>query len=586
MPSRRTILLITFLATIGIALFATRIDGVFTIDEDSYVASVVSLRAGGLGLPGTDGLLPSRELLSFDPDPLGRNVMRTPVVSIAPPLYGVAALPFVSFGWPGLVAFQVLCFLACSFLVFRTADLHARRPATPWLALVTFVAGGYSIEYAQGVWPHALSMALCAAAFYCAARARSGGAVWFLVLSGLAAGAAIGVRYQNVVFGAMLGLGVLVLVPRRRIVATAAFGAAWLIPIVACSVFNHARIGSWNPVSKGGRYLAITSPEQSVSFASEAVVSTWARVVDRAVTEMPPLFDKKEQWLRRDRTSGAMLIEGAMKKAWLQSSPWVLLAMLGLVSGWVRRGRGHVEARAASLITGGVLSLFALYGFRRFDGLCFNERYLLELVPILSAVAAWQLDEIDWQWLWLGAGGAAGAALPVLMANDPALFDPIWVLSFPPLILAIACAILWLGRNRRATGTSLLMGACIGWALAVHLTDDLPASRRLRRIAAIRLVATEEALASAGPSAIFAMWGARNALGPLLLERDLVIVDPAVDGGVDAPRLIEQLRARNRRIFFIDGVPPELEDDCPAQRTFWRREVRFVECFATGRDPS
>jgi len=50
----------------GVLLVATTIPGVFTVDEDHYMVTVLALRAGQLTAPGTGGLPPSRSLLKED----------------------------------------------------------------------------------------------------------------------------------------------------------------------------------------------------------------------------------------------------------------------------------------------------------------------------------------------------------------------------------------------------------------------------------------------------------------------------------------------------------------------------------------
>ena len=89
------------------------------------------------------------------------------------------------------MALNTLAFLATAWMVFTLAHRRSGDPATGWLAAAVFVVGGYSIEYAQGLWPHSLTAALCTAAVLAAAGTwedgREGPAVR-VVLAGLAAG--------------------------------------------------------------------------------------------------------------------------------------------------------------------------------------------------------------------------------------------------------------------------------------------------------------------------------------------------------------------------------------------------------------
>ncbi len=70
-----------------------------------------------------------------------------------------------------------------------------------------------------------------------------------------------------------------------------------------------------------------------------------------------------------------------------------------------------------------------------------------------------------------------------------------------------------------------------------------------------------EALAPVLPdrAGLFAYWGAKDAYGPLQLDRDLVIVDPWADEGESAPALVDALLDQKRRVLVVvNGFPPDL----------------------------
>ncbi len=563
-PSHRRALAAALLGAVAVALFSTRVDGVFTIDEHSYVATVTALRDGRLTVPGTEGLPPSPELLAFDAAPRARAVPSTPVSSSSPPLYALFALPFSFGGWPGLIALQILAFLTCAVLVFRLAALHARHPATPWLACGAYVLGAHSIEYAQGVWPHILATALVTGAVACAAHARVRGASWLLFASGALAGLAAGVRYQNIVLGVALGACVFLWSRRRRLFATAAFVAGLTLPLFASSAMNAARLGSWNPVSKGPHYLAVAAADARRNVVVDGLVSTFARVVDYAAWPAPrPSLHEQEKWLAKDARSGRFVLHGAIKKAWLQSSPWLLVVLVGMALAWTRRARdlpARAELRAASILVAAVIGMFALYGFRRDDGWSFNQRYFLELLPIASVALAWLIDELDLGWRAIASAAlVTAAALGGALALDLDATVRHRLLAWAPLVLAAGAAALAVLRPR-GTALAILLGCCLGWSFAAHVGDDLAASRRIRGGNADRLAAIEAALPPEEPIAVFAYWGGKDALGPLLLDRDLVLVDPWIDRGADARRLLRAFLDRGRRVYVIGGMPREILD--------------------------
>ena len=227
--SRRTLGLA--LAAAGVLLVVSAVPGVFTIDEDNYLMTLVSLRRGRLTVPGTAGLTPSSELIWFEPTGRSRRVTRTPVVSTAPPLYAPLAWPLSYLGWRGLVALNVAALLGVVALVFRLAR-------TPWVAAAACGLGGYLVGYAQGVWPQILSAFLCTLAFALAARARAGATAAALP-SGVAAGVAMGVRYPNVLYASGVGLGLLALAPSRA-ASAALFAAGAALPLAASAAINPA----------------------------------------------------------------------------------------------------------------------------------------------------------------------------------------------------------------------------------------------------------------------------------------------------------------------------------------------------------
>jgi hypothetical protein len=408
-----------------------------------------------------------------------------------------------------------------------------------------------------------LAAALAFGALHLAQRVRAGGAARVAAAAGLLAGLATGVRYQNLALAVLAGGALVLSAHGRRARVGAAFAIGLAVPLVVCAAINARRLASWNPVSKGPAYFAALAPDGARgSLPVEALVATYARLVDHSPRPVPDPRNEQAAWLDREPETGSFVIAGALKKALLQSAPWALLPLLGMALAWRRSAPAsarRTEVRAASLVVGGVLGLFALYGFRRHDGLCFNERYLLELVPLLAVIFAWALDDVE-----LGARGlllgalVAGGALGLVLALHPPLAVRARLLAWPPLVLAATTALVWALQPRRAATLGLLAGACLGWAVAAHLGDDLRASRRLRHANAERLAMVRAAVPAGERAAIFAYWGYKDALGPLLLERDLVIADPWIDDGADAPRLLRSFRAQGRTVYFLNGLVPTI----------------------------
>lgn len=567
------------LALVGVLLTLTVVPGVFTIDEDNYLVSVTALRAGGLTVPGTAGLPATTELAWFDPQGHSRRIDETPVAPTTPPLYAPLALPFSYLGWRGLVALNTGAFLATAALVFlwarRYADGDPQGAAgVGWLAGAAFVLGGHSIEYAQGMWPHMVSVVLCTGAAYLASRLRDGAPLWLATAAGLAVGWAAGIRYQNVAFAALVGVGIL-LFARNRWRASLLYAAGVALPLAASSLINHARLGTWNPVSKGARYLSRGSVPYPHGFLHETWTMLWARVVDYG--QRPPPGGPAATYLSPDPDSGVYLIAGAVKKAWLQSSPWLAVALAAITLAWIVRRGGPAandqrrELRAIACIVLPILALFAAFGSNRTDGLAFNQRYFLELVPLCAVAFAWACRGVARHRTSLAVGTLAGLALAAAALVRPADSAVRHLsLRWLPLLLAVLLLAAWAAsRWRPAPATraplALLLAGCLAYSLGVHLGDDLQASRSFRH-RNLRIAEAASPLLPDG-AALFAFWGGKDPFGPLLLDRELVLADAYADRGAAAPALTTALLEAGRPVYVALPFPPALLEAMRAGRT-------------------
>ncbi len=596
------------LAALGLVLTATVVPGVFTIDEDNYLVTAVALRHGRLTLPGTEDLPASRELLWFDPQGRSRARVTTPVTATAPPLWAPIALPFSYLGWRGLVALNTFAFLVTTWMVFALARRRAPDPAGPaadatgWLAAAVFVGGAYSLEYAQGVWPHSLTVALAtgavAAAGLCwdenAGRRRAGRLAMAAFAAGALAGLAAGIRYQNVLVGAGIGLAIFLWAPHRWR-TSAAFAGGLALPLAASSLANHLRLGSWNPISKGTGYLDLGKAAAGANPVVDALRILLSRLVD--YSWRPPLAASSNPWLTVDPTSGAYLVEGVVKKAWLQSAPWLALPLVLFAVAWLagRRmppGRER-DLRAFSLVVAVVMIGLAAAGSRRTDGLCYNQRYYLDLMPLAAVAFAWGAEPLlrRRRALFAGICGAVLVVLALLFLPLPPGLVHLAVLDVP-LVLALLLSLGWAvsrrpaGSGMGATGAlaAVAAGLCLGWSLALHLGDDLHASRGRRAQSAAQVALIEPHLPDG--AAVFVWWGNKDSLGPLLLDRDLVVADPWMDGGETAGELTATWLAAGRRVLVVGGMPPTilgaLADGHAVSR---REEVPVLEILGTRGPP-
>jgi hypothetical protein len=556
-------LLAPAVATLGIILTIAVVPGLFTVDENNYLVNVVALRQGHLSLPATSGLPPSAELAFFDPAADERTVTSTPVASTAPPLYGPVALPFAWLGWRGLVALNTLAYLVTICMVFAHARRDATSKGTPWLAAGAFALCGFTIEYALGVWPHALSVALCTGGVLLVARCMEDGDLRRAAAAGLLLALVTGVRYQNAVFLGMCGVAILLWSDRRWRTAVC-YTAGAILPLAASSLMNRARIGSWNPISKGAGYFDVpVASGGGGSAILDVPVMFWARLVDFGVR--PPLTGASFGWVTYDPASGAHLIFGTtVQKALLQSAPWAILALVLFAVAWFRpvsvpppRLR---QLRLFGLLSVTLLTVFALSGPARHEGASFNQRYLLELVPLMAIAVAWAVDGLKFRAAAFWTGGLLGALLAgVLLGALPSGPLQHWMLLKVPLVLAAAVVVLWwlAPRGERWGAQVAAVGLALGWAFALHLFDDVSASREVRQGNALETDSIRRGVPDG--AALLTYWGFKDAAGPLLLERDLVILDLHADEGETAPVLVRELMSRGRRVFVLEsGMPPDV----------------------------
>ena len=550
---REYILLIVLLVFLGIVLVATTIRGPFTIDEINYMVTAIGLREGKLTVPGTEGLGPSKELFSFDPESYGRVAARTPVASLAPPLYAPFALPFLVLGWHGLVLLNTLSYLLTGLIVFVLSKHYAVDRQTPWLAAALVLIGGYGIEYAQGVWPHMFSVFLVTCALYVASKIWQGGKPTVAVLCGLLMGIAIGVREQNIVLTGCLGLTVL-LFARRRILATAWYGIGTLLPLVVIATMNLSRDHLWHPFPKFVAYSNQLKQHVGAGSILEPLRVFWARFIDFSMHPEITYLVQADMY-KQNPASGAYLVYGTVKKAFLQSCPWIGLAFVVLVLAWFwkdsRKEDVRRSLRGLSLLIFPLVVLFSMAGASRVDGLAYNQRYFLEMIPLAALAVALALDGLSLSVVHMVIGFLAGgiAFAAALMLPSHTLYEI--ALMRVPLLVAVLLLLSWIFRWHSSARLLLPMtlGLCLGWSLFVHTLDDLPASRNRRMRTATELKMLEEVIPA--HSAVFAYWGSKDAAGPLLLTRDVVILDAGADEGADAVRLTKELQRQHRRIFIL-----------------------------------
>lgn len=552
------------LATLALVLGLTTVPGIFTIDENNFMVSVLSLREGGFEVPGTEKLTRSKELAYFAPQPDRFVVREGPLTTDAPALYAFFALPFSLFGWSGLFWVNIVALVAVAACVYLAVRAHSASAGSAGLAAALILGGGYCLEYAQAVWPHMLSAALCVGAFLAASKVRAGSPVTIAFLAGLLAGSAAGIREQNIVFAGGVGLTLLLLGP-HRFRSSLVFGLGVLVMLLLMAWVNLERSGVFHPVPKSTAYVSAlggqVQPSQPSGRSSlEPLKVLWTKVIDFS-THPVPQDTLEARFFHREEASGAIMTGTVVKKALLQSSPWIgaaLLAVLGAWWGWVGRASPRrKELMAISLVIGPVLAMIAFAGYAKTDGISHNQRYLLETVPLLAIAVGLALEDLKMNPVVTFMGFVAGvlaAFVSMLIVQAP--FTYVLIVNAPlALGLALLVAMVLARHGKAPVAFSVLLGCALGWALFVHLADDVRGVNSYRRANLERT----ELFDSVVPdhSAIVAWGGSKDAAGPLQMHKDVVILDAWADRGQDAPMLVRELLSSGRRVFVLANLMPE-----------------------------
>jgi hypothetical protein len=587
--------------------------GVFTVDESHYLlAAEAFAERGGFHIPNGYEETGAEALLIFY-TLVPARVAELGTVSTVPPYHAVLAAPFFLAGrLGGLVWLNLLAFAGTLLAVRRLAARAGRGGLFPWATAVVFALATFGLEYALGIWPHALSQCLMAWVMLALVTAASGQRVLlFAALAGLLGGLATGVRLQNVLLlPVLLMAGRVWLQLSYRSLAVALGG--WLLPLAGLAAINAHRLQTANPFSYGasaswalslrGRVLALLGAHPWIPILLLAALIAawwlWRRTRRRAVwwglgagallvvTLVPVTRGLLLGWLAslgfhlvdtafipgglgsvggHTNELGQVLYGGVLKKGLLEAAPWLALGTLALLGARLRPALPReVRFLAGAGLVGAVLvPLWVGPG-----GLCFNPRYLLEITPALAIVALTLLAGLapERRVLIAGALGGVLAALPVLLhAGDVHSPAGGWLAMLAPIALAVAAPVVTgiaLVRPARKPGAlsraaALLAMAGVAYAALVHLRVDLARSLTVRDLAA-RICAEGLAVIPEPParSVLLVAEGRKDAFSPLKLERDVWIAKIGSDEEA-LPDFVRDDRVTRRLFALRNGIPED-----------------------------
>jgi len=378
---------------------------------------------------------------------------------------GTALLAAPLLPWLGPRAFILPNAIAAILTLFTVRKIclsQFKDEKVARIAVILLVAGTFWVEYAIGIWPHAISAYFAVQAYWFALRHLESDSKRYVILAGVFAGLGMPFRLDAILAVPAIGL-ILVLFAPRFIRSSFWFGLGVLPSIALVSILNLLKFGTLNPISygKSGGNVDLWSygPFAAALAAAFAALLVWRNgkwKIERKVAVgvvlvvgvLALLIPATNAWLMRFwngflalvidlRTvddhragieagaGGTVMFWGLVKKALGQSMPWIGLLAFLMTGGIPKEDRRFF---ATSLIVVTTMTLpFILLSWH--GGGASNMRYFLPSVPLLcilcarlfvmqwsqvsnpltfAAAGVWAAVAIGISWYFLHPSGAAG----------------------------------------------------------------------------------------------------------------------------------------------------------------------------------
>ncbi len=587
----------------------------FSVDEGVYhMMARAMAQDGSLAVWNGYGETPSDELVYALLREDLRDGAAPRLVPQYPAIYAFIAAPFYMIGgYKGLFWINLLAFFGT---VWATAAIARRLYGDRSVALnavLFLILGTFTWEYAQGAWPHSLSMFMVAAAVLAGLvaldRESPGQATVWAAVAGLVVGIGAGIRYDAILVAPALALPFLFGSPPR--VRPLIGLAAGLVPgLLLLAITNEAKFGIFSPFTYGTDSSGADSVHGYISMVAAvgtAVALAWfatrepvcrhyagrplwiaaAGIVAVALIMLVPqtralswrlmqgalelLVDLRfrpdiDEWGVSRTPTGGLVYGQWLKKALLQNCPWLVL--LGIpAAGWLRRRDGRTAI--LFLVIGAFITLYSYH--RWHGGLSLNMRYFLPILPlaVILAADAWKTLSSGIPDGWRKTAVTLGllTALPwsFLLLKDPELtVEPVLLITPLAIAAALAAALILrtisAGRLRLAIGGAGLTLAAVGlaWAFSTAFAYDLLRSSASRAVN-YRIGADVQTIVE--PDAIvFSRYANRVSV---LIDDGIRLAFPRNDDFDDFRRLVDIHLAQGRPVYlaFNEEYRERLEAD-------------------------
>jgi hypothetical protein len=520
-------LLLTLVASL---LFAP--NGHLSVDEGVYHMMVQSFSStGSLNVWNGYEEFPSPELTL--PVLRANGDMLVPQY---PPFATALAAPFYLLaGYQGLYILNALSFIGTVGFTLLIVRVLFRDRGLALDACLILILATYAWQYAQAAWPHALSMLFVTGAVYCTVAslqaAGSRASLSLALAAGLIAGFGTGVRLDvSFVLPALL-LPLAFTSPWRPWHALAVcVGTAPGLALLA--IANHLKFGVASPFSYGVAgsgsasgllpYLPVvfagvaataaawvgTRPRGRAWLASHKLAAGLGAASFLTLLMLTPIgwevawrfahgayllivdlrirdLGITEPGLTRG-PGGGMIYLGSLKKALLQSCPYLVALALPLAA-LARGGRDRFALGQLFLVPAAYIAAYSYFAWH--GGQAFNLRYFVPILPFTSILAAYAWREatrgLDHRWHTpICLAGLSTVVLCLLMISSPVptLAQQEHIVLSLPLVVALATSGLLIARPlvgnplgaalRGMTGVALAVG--LAWAGTIALTYDAP----------------------------------------------------------------------------------------------------------------
>ncbi len=548
-----------------------------------------------------------------------------------PPLIApIAALPVVWFGLRGLYLLDAIGLFAAIIVFHRLAlRVLSRRRALGATLAMPIVAPVF--PYALMELPHLVSAALALGGVLACLRAieekERRRAIGFGLLCGVLVGTAIGVRLQEVFFASAL-VPALWLFGRHRVAVVAQLGGL-LSCACAIAIMNHARFGSFNPLSYGPIGVPGGPPPHAtpahvfqggfiVAFAILGAALLLARFARRLppiavasavlaiilTVSFVPVAHLTLAWMGKSAFGFLVNTNGffrgwnavATSFAWfdkplLQCSPLLVVGLIACVIETVRAAPPVIRASAwICLSTLAFMSTLnpdpgsdeSVMGY-----LSLSPRYLAEIMPLLFLLTAWTLRTLTITRAGVLAASVAGGIVAVLFVRTHDDFDPPRgaIILYGSGALALVICVLTLARHWRGA-TPLLASAALFGALYGASSTLAIDTVGLFHLGANAEHWTELVLAQTPDRFVLVGWRFhKDGVLGVREQRNVVIVDAAYEDGSDLSDTLAAFRDTGWPIYWVSSemerVMPKIEPDfdpvpVPNAPLLWKLEPRHA----------